>query len=126
MLLISFLSVGILLGLLLYGINVATYSTSRDYNSSSLLMRTYECGYIAIPNQSRYQHSIAYYVVALLYVIFDLEIALLLPAIVSLFYIGNTGIILLLLVMTLLCLCFVYELSLGIFTNLSFYPYKGN
>lgn len=118
MLLVSFLIVGVLLGGLLYGINVATYSTNRDYSSSSLLMRTYECGFIAIPNQSRYQHSIAYYVVALLYVIFDLEIALLLPAIVSLFYIGNTGIILLLLVMTLLCLCFVYELGLGIFSHI--------
>ena len=118
MLLISFSLVGILLGLLLYGINVATYSTNRDYSSSNLLMRTYECGFIALPNQSRYQHSIAYYVVALLYVIFDLEVALLLPAIVSVFYIGNTGIILLLLVMTLLCLCFVYELSLGIFSHI--------
>ena len=113
--LMTYTAVGIGLSVLFYLVNVTTYYVNRDHESRGQLLKTYECGFEALPNQSRQQHSIGYYVVALLYVVFDLEVALMLPAIVSLTYIGVVGSILLLLVLTLLCYCFVYELKLGVF-----------
>ena len=113
--LLTYLVVGIGLSVLFYLANVLTYYVNRDHESRGQLLRTYEGGFGALPNQSRQQHSIGYYIVALLYVVFDLEVALMLPAIVSLPYIGSVGTVLLLLIMTLLCYCFVYELRLGVF-----------
>ncbi|RYE23208.1 MAG: NADH-quinone oxidoreductase subunit A [Sphingobacteriaceae bacterium] len=110
-----YLLMGVVVALLLYAINVIVYTPIRSNASSNLLMQTYECGFEALVNQSRLRHTISYYIVALLYVIFDLEIALILPAIVCLSSIGLYGSILLLIIMTLLCLCFIYELSLGVF-----------
>lgn len=110
-----FLVIAVAVSALLYGINVILYGSIRSNNSASQLTSTYECGFEALLNQSRHKHTIAYYLVALLYLIFDLEIALILPAIVSLAAIGGIGTILLLVIMTLLCFCFIYELSLGLF-----------
>ena len=114
-----FLLVAIVVAALLYVINVLVYSSIRTNNSSQALVTTYECGFEALLNQSRHKHTIAYYLVALLYLIFDLEIALIIPAIVCLSAIGSVGTILLLVVMTLLCFCFIYELSLGIFSAIT-------
>lgn len=111
-----FLVVAVAVSALLYGINVIIYGSIRSNNSASQLTSTYECGFEALLNQSRHKHTIAYYLVALLYLIFDLEIALILPAVVSLAAIGSVGTILLLVIMTLLCFCFIYELSLGLFS----------
>lgn len=110
-----FFIVAIVVAALLYVINVLVYSSIRTNNSATQLTTTYECGFEALLNQSRHKHTIAYYLVALLYLIFDLEIALILPAVVSLVAIGSVGTILLLVVMTLLCFCFIYELQLNIF-----------
>ena len=40
-----------------------------------------------------------------------------LPGIIGLLLLGTIGSILLLLVMTLLCLCFIYELNIGVFNR---------
>ena len=78
-------------------------------------MITYECGFDTIQNQARTQHSINYYLIALLYVVFDLEIALLLPALASLSFLGSAGGVLLSLIMTLLTAAMIYEIKLGTF-----------
>jgi NADH:ubiquinone oxidoreductase subunit 3 (subunit A) len=78
-------------------------------------MTTYECGFEVVQNQARTEHSISYYIVALLYVVFDLEVALVLPALISLNVLGAAGSVVLLSIMTVLCLAFVYELKLGTF-----------
>ncbi|RYE14417.1 MAG: NADH-quinone oxidoreductase subunit A [Rickettsiales bacterium] len=113
-----FLIIAVAVAALLYVVNVLLYTNLKNTSSSNLLTSTYECGFEALLNQSRYKHTIAYYLIALLYLIFDLEIALILPAIVALASIGVFGTILLLLIMTLLCFCFIYELSLGLFTTI--------
>ena len=103
------------ISILFYIINVLIYLPRRSVITENELMITYECGFDAIQNQARTQHSINYYLIALLYVVFDLEIALLLPALASLTIIGITGGVLLTLIMTLLTACFVYEINLGTF-----------
>ena len=44
----------------------------------------YECGYNAIPGQTRSTFQIQFYLVAILFLVFDLEILLLFPIAVSL------------------------------------------
>lgn len=110
-----YLLIGVVIASLFYVINVLIYYLTRNSLSKNDLMVTYECGFEAVQNQARTEHSISYYIIALLYVVFDLEIALILPALVSLTSLGLTGGVLLLIIMTLLTLAFVYELNLGSF-----------
>lgn len=110
-----YLFIGVVIATLFYVINVLIYYLTRTSLSKNDLMITYECGFEAVQNQARTEHSISYYIIALLYVVFDLEIALILPALVSLTMLGSAGGVLLFLIMSLLCLAFVYELNLGSF-----------
>lgn len=110
-----YLLIGILIASLFYIINIIIYYLNRTSLSKNDLMITYECGFEAVQNQARTEHSISYYIIALLYVVFDLEIALILPALVSLTVLGSVGGVLLFMIMSILCLCFVYELKLGSF-----------
>ena len=116
---VIYLLLGLIVATLFYVINVVIYSATRTIGSRSDLMSTYECGFEALSNQARTEHSVSYYIIALLYVIFDLEVALILPALVSLSILGSAGSVLLVAVMTLLCLCFVYEFNLGTFTHVN-------
>jgi NADH-quinone oxidoreductase subunit A len=113
-----FILLAIVVSLLFYVINVTIYYLNRTSLSRNDLMVTYECGFEAVQNQARTEHSISYYIIALLYVIFDLEVALILPALVSITVLGP-GTILLLAIMTLLCLAFVYEFKLGAFNRIN-------
>jgi NADH:ubiquinone oxidoreductase subunit 3 (subunit A) len=114
-----FLLIGTTLATVFYVVNVLIYYLTRTSISKNDLMITYECGFEAVQNQARTQHSISYYLIALLYVIFDLEIALILPALVSLSMLGMTGGVLLIAIMSLLCLAFVYEFQLGTFSHVN-------
>jgi NADH:ubiquinone oxidoreductase subunit 3 (subunit A) len=114
-----FLILAIVIASLFYVINILIYYLTRKSSSNNLLISTYECGFETIKNQPRSEHSISYYIIALLYVIFDLEIALILPALVSLASIGIIGGTLLLIIMSLLCLAFVYEYNLGTFNHVN-------
>ena len=51
----------------------------------------YECGYNAIPGQTRSTFQIQFYLVAILFLVFDLEILLLFPIAVSLYQVGTFG-----------------------------------
>jgi len=106
---ILFFLLGLVVSLLIYFVNILQYNMTRSIQSSASLLRTYECGFESLANQSRTKHYISYYIIALLYVIFDLEVALILPAIISLTLLGTTASTLLIIIMSLLCLCFVYE-----------------
>jgi NADH-ubiquinone oxidoreductase chain 3 len=50
----------------------------------------YECGFSAIP-QTRSPFSIQFYIVAILFLVFDLELVLLYPFTASLYQIGTYG-----------------------------------
>jgi NADH:ubiquinone oxidoreductase subunit 3 (subunit A) len=51
----------------------------------------YECGYSGIYGQTRSYFQIQFYNIAMLFLIFDLEILLLLPISVSIYHVGSYG-----------------------------------
>jgi NADH-quinone oxidoreductase subunit A len=72
----------------------------------------YECGFDAFED-SRMKFDVRYYLVAILFIIFDLEIAFLFPWAVSLDAIGTFGLIAMGLFLLILVVGFVYEWKKG-------------
>jgi NADH-quinone oxidoreductase subunit A len=72
----------------------------------------YECGFEAFED-ARMQFDVRYYLVAILFILFDLEIAFLFPWAVSLDTIGFVGFISMMVFLTILVVGFVYEWSRG-------------
>ena len=73
----------------------------------------YECGYNAIPGQTRSTFQIQFYLVAILFLIFDLEILLILPVAVSLYQIGTFGFSVAIIFFIVLTIGFVLEIGSG-------------
>lgn len=72
----------------------------------------YECGFEAFED-SRTKFDVRYYLVAILFIIFDLEIAFLFPWAVSLDEIGGFGLLSMAVFLTVLVIGFVYEWKKG-------------
>ena len=72
----------------------------------------YECGFEAFEN-ARMKFDVRYYLVAILFILFDLEIAFLFPWAVSLREIGVAGFWAMMLFLTILVVGFVYEWKKG-------------
>jgi NADH-quinone oxidoreductase subunit A len=72
----------------------------------------YECGFEPF-NDSRMKFDVRYYLVAILFIIFDLEIAFLFPWAVSLDVVGNFGLLAMLLFLAILVVGFIYEWKKG-------------
>ena len=68
----------------------------------------YECGFEAFED-ARMKFDVRYYLVAILFILFDLEIAFLFPWAVSLDVIGRFGIASMLVFISLLVVGFIYE-----------------
>lgn len=73
----------------------------------------YECGFSPVYGQTRAPFSIQYYLVGILFLIFDLEILLLYPIAVTLYNVSIYGFWIAILFFTILTLGFVYELGKG-------------
>ncbi len=73
----------------------------------------YECGFSPIYGQTRAPFSIQYYLVGILFLIFDLEILLLYPIRVTLYNVSIYGFWIAIIFFTVLTLGFVYELGKG-------------
>jgi len=71
----------------------------------------FECGFHSFLGQNRTQFSITFFVFALLFLLFDLEILLVYPFIVSVYTNDIYGLIIMLLFFVLLTLGFAYELG---------------
>jgi len=84
-------------------------STSRP-NSEKL--SPYECGFEAFED-SRMKFDVRYYLVAILFIIFDLEIAFLFPWAVALNEIGMAGFLAMMAFLGVLVVGFVYEWKKG-------------
>ena len=82
----------------------------RRPNSEKL--SPYECGFEAFED-SRMQFDVRYYLVAILFIIFDLEIAFLFPWAVALDTIGMTGLIAMAIFLAVLVIGFIYEWKKG-------------
>ncbi len=74
----------------------------------------YECGLEPIED-ARGEFNIIYYIIGLLYLIFDLEIIFLYPIAVSLWFLNNyIGFLFLMLFLIILTLAFIYEWYAGV------------
>jgi len=72
----------------------------------------YECGFEAFED-ARMKFDVRYYLVAILFILFDLEIAFLFPWAVSLRDIGASGFWAMMIFLTILVVGFVYEWKKG-------------
>jgi NADH-quinone oxidoreductase subunit A len=72
----------------------------------------YECGFEAFED-ARMKFDVRYYLVAILFILFDLEIAFLFPWAVSLDSIGFFGFMAMMVFLTILVVGFVYEWMKG-------------
>lgn len=72
----------------------------------------YECGFEAFED-ARMKFDVRYYLVAILFILFDLEIAFLFPWAVALRDVGLTGFVAVLIFLAILVVGFVYEWKKG-------------
>jgi NADH-ubiquinone oxidoreductase chain 3 len=96
-----------LLALILLGINLvfAPHNAYQEKNSS------FECGFHSFLGQNRTQFSISFFIFALLFLLFDLEILLVYPYVVSSYTNGIYGLTLMLIFFLALTLGFAFELG---------------
>ena len=85
-LLILFIVVPVLAGLLL-GLNLLLAVSKPDEAKTA----PYECGFSPVYGQTRSTFSIHFYIVAMLFLIFDLEILLLFPIATTLYQVSIFG-----------------------------------
>src|SRR5881227_1381059 len=91
--------------LLLVNLILSTHNTYQEKNSA------FECGFHSFLGQNRTQFSISFFIFALLFLLFDLEILLVYPYIVSAYSNGIYGLIIMLIFFFILTLGFVFELG---------------
>ncbi len=103
-----FLGVATGIGLLLLGLGFLIGHGGKDDEKLS----AYECGFEAF-DDSRMKFDVRYYLVAILFIIFDLEIAFLFPWAVSLDVVGTFGLLAMGLFLGLLVVGFIYEWKKG-------------
>ena len=103
-----FLVVAVGIGLALIVIGFVLGKGSKDSDKLS----PYECGFGAFED-TRMKFDVRYYLVAILFIIFDLEIAFLFPWAVSLDQVGLFGLISMGIFLFVLVIGFIYEWKKG-------------
>ncbi len=103
-----FLGVAGGIGLVLLGLGFLFGSGRKDDEKLS----PYECGFEAF-DDSRMKFDVRYYLVAILFIIFDLEIAFLFPWAVVLDSIGVFGLVAMAIFLFILVVGFIYEWKKG-------------
>jgi NADH:ubiquinone oxidoreductase subunit 3 (subunit A) len=73
----------------------------------------YECGFSPVYGQTRAPFSIQYYLVGILFLLFDLEILLLYPLATSLYQVGSYGFVIAVAFFLVLTLGFMFEWGKG-------------
>lgn len=96
-----------ILSLILLAINLL-FSPHNPYQEKN---SAFECGFHSFLGQNRTQFSISFFIFALLFLLFDLEILLVYPYIVSAYTNGIYGLIIMLIFFSILTLGFVFELG---------------
>lgn len=96
-----------ILAFLLLGINIllSPHNPYQEKNSA------FECGFHSFLGQNRTQFSISFFIFALLFLLFDLEILLVYPYVVSAYSNGIYGLVIMLAFFLVLTLGFVFELG---------------
>ena len=103
-----FLGVALVIGLAMLAIGLVLGRSDTDSEKLS----PYECGFEPFED-SRMKFDVRYYLVAILFIIFDLEIAFLFPWAVALDSIGLTGLVAMGIFLVVLVVGFVYEWKRG-------------
>jgi NADH-quinone oxidoreductase subunit A len=85
---------------------------SRRSKNDAQKLSPYECGFEAYED-ARMQFDVRYYLVAILFIVFDLEIAFLFPWAVSLTKIGVFGLLAMGIFLGILVVGFIYEWKKG-------------
>lgn len=104
---IFFLILVPVLSLILLGVNFLL-APHKPYKEKKT---PFECGYHSFLAQNRTQFTISFFIFALLFLLFDLEIVLVYPYIVSSLFNGVYGLIVVILFLVLLTLGFIFELG---------------
>jgi NADH-quinone oxidoreductase subunit A len=106
--LVVFLGLSLALGLLLVGsaLVIAVRNPDSEKNSA------YECGFEPF-DDARSKFDIRFYLVAILFLIFDLEVAFLFPWAVGFQHIGSLGFWSMILFLLILTIGFIYEWKKG-------------
>ena len=96
-----------ILALILLTINIALspHNPYQEKNSA------FECGFHSFLGQNRTQFSISFFIFALLFLLFDLEILLVYPYVVSAYTNGIYGLVIMLIFFLALTLGFAFELG---------------
>ena len=81
-------------------------------NPDSEKLSAYECGFEAF-GDSRMEFDVRFYLVAILFIIFDLEIAFLFPWAISLGNLGSLGFWSMMIFLFILTVGFIYEWKIG-------------
>lgn len=95
------------LTLILLGINLL-FSPHNPYQEKN---SAFECGFHSFLGQNRSQFSISFFIFALLFLLFDLEILLVYPYILSAYTNDIYGLVIMLIFFVVLTLGFVFELG---------------
>jgi NADH-quinone oxidoreductase subunit A len=107
-----FIIVGVGFGLLLVAVG-GTFSNLLGVNRPNPeKLSPYECGFEAFED-ARMKFDVRYYLIAILFILFDLEIAFLFPWAVVLQDIGNFGFWAMMIFLGILIIGFVYEWKKG-------------
>ena len=96
-----------ILAIILLAVNIilSPHNPYQEKNSA------FECGFHSFLGQNRTQFSISFFIFALLFLLFDLEILLVYPYVVSAYTNGIYGLIIMLVFFLVLTLGFVFELG---------------
>ena len=96
-----------ILAIILLSLNLilAPHNPYEEKNSA------FECGFHSFLGQNRCEFSISFFIFALLFLLFDLEILLVYPYVVSAYENGGFGLIIMLLFFIVLTLGFAFELG---------------
>jgi len=103
-----FIAVGLLVGGVMVGLGFVLGTRRPDSEKLS----PYECGFEAFED-ARMKFDVRYYLVAILFIIFDLEIAFLFPWAVVLEEIGMVGFVAMTVFLGILVIGFIYEWKKG-------------
>ena len=107
-----FISIGLVMGVVLLGLGLVLGKIMGHARADKAKQSPFECGFEAFED-ARMKFDVRYYLVAILFIIFDLEIAFLFPWAVALEQIGMTGFWAMMIFLGVLVVGFIYEWRKG-------------
>jgi NADH-quinone oxidoreductase subunit A len=107
-----FILVGLGFGALLVGLGWTASTVLGVNRPDSEKLSPYECGFEAFED-ARMKFDVRYYLIAILFILFDLEIAFLFPWAITLNEIGMFGFVSMMIFLGILAVGFIYEWKKG-------------